>query len=113
MFLDPFRQKTYTLLKGFNNKEKEVIEQQQGYSGSDGYGFINEHYRNIIFNGIHEFTVPAYQSIPGLIEFNIAFAFWATEYIQEFFAYRHDTPLLLIFIKIRILHGWLEDFTEG
>jgi len=54
-----------------------------------GFGLINQHYGNIIPDFIQQFARIADQTIPGVIEMDIAFAFRASQYIKQFLADSH------------------------
>src|SRR5436190_5154705 len=56
--------------------------------------FIDQHDRNIFLDGIHEPAVLADQAVAAFIQVNIAFAFRASENVQEVFADRHEFCLL-------------------
>ena len=61
------------------------------------FGFIDEHNRNTIFNFIFQTAFITDQSILALVQVNIAFAFRAYEYVQQFLANGHNIlPLFRI-----------------
>jgi len=55
----------------------------------DGFGLIDQHYGDIIPDFIQQFARIADQTVPGVIEMDIAFALRASQYVKQFLADSH------------------------
>ena len=63
---------------------------------SIGKGFINQHDRDVVFDGIEQSAGFANQAIPGSIQEDIPFTFWTGQNFQELFTDGHFHPPFLI-----------------
>jgi hypothetical protein len=60
-----------------------------------GEGFIDQHHRDIVFDGIEQATGFADQTISRSIQEDISFTFWAGQNLQKLFTDWHPRPPFL------------------
>ena len=56
-------------------------------------GLVDEHYRNVVADGIDAFALDAFQRVPIRLEFNLRLASRTREYFQEFLTDCHGLDL--------------------
>jgi hypothetical protein len=56
-------------------------------------GFVDEHYRNVIANGIHALALDAFQSAPVRLHFYCRPTRWTDQNIEQFFTDGHGLNL--------------------
>jgi hypothetical protein len=76
------------------------------------YGFVNQHYRYIIFYRIHEFTGITYKTVLRVSKLDISLTFRTAQYVKQFFADRHISPHLYNVVRGFPLDCWLEYIAE-
>jgi hypothetical protein len=69
-----------------------------------GKSFVNQHYGDIVLNGIEQLAGLADQAISFAIQENISFTFRACQYFQKFFTDRH----LLSSFPLQEKRSWVQ-----
>src|SRR5215217_6376916 len=57
-------------------------------------GLVDEHYRDVVADGIDAFTLDAFQCVPIGVQFNLRLASRTREYFQEFLTNCHGLTFL-------------------